>query len=88
VGVSVTAQKFLHQVEVACAELVTSPASSGIPLALGGASTVGPFGGSGGSAQPPYECPAPLLANALSGTVGGTDFVDSIVLGCASPLPP
>jgi len=88
VGLSVTAQKFIHAVSVECAELVMAPVGSGLPITLGGTAVEGPFGGSGGSAVPPYRCPAPLVANALSGSVGGTDFVDSMILGCASPLPP
>ena len=88
VGWSATAEKFIHSIMLECEVLVASHNQTGFVMGLGGATLVGPFGGSDGDPVPSYQCPSPMVASSLSGTVGGTDFVDSLVMGCATPLWP
>lgn len=88
VGISATAENFVHAVLVACAELLVTSDVAGAPLALGAGTLVGPFGGSGGNPVPSFQCPSPSLVNALAGSAGGSGFVNSLILGCATPSSP
>jgi hypothetical protein len=86
VGLAATAQKYVHAIALACQPLVTVPASdTGFTIGLGALTQVGPFGGTGGDPTPAFQCPAPSVANAIAGTAGGDGYLDSIVLGCATP---
>ena len=89
-GISATAEKYVHSVVIQCQILAATPASGGgFAITLGNATVEGPFGNtSGGYSTFTYQCPSSSVANALAGTAGGAGFLDSIVLGCATPSSP
>jgi hypothetical protein len=89
-GLSATAEKYVHAIVLECDLLVaTASSETSFTIGLGASTVVGPFGNqSGGYATSTYECPAPLIANAFAGTAGGDGFLDSIIVGCATPSRP
>jgi hypothetical protein len=88
IGISASAEKYVHAIVLDCAQLVATAAPTGFTVGLAVGTLVGPFGGKGGIPVPAFQCPPPSVANALAGSVGGDGFVDSIVLGCATPSSP
>ena len=88
VGVTANAQKYVHAVVLECAALVATRVDTGFSITLGPSVLVGPFGGSGGNPVPAFQCPSTQVADALSGSAGGNGNVDSMVIGCATPLSP
>jgi hypothetical protein len=87
-GVTANAEKYVHALVLDCAALVATRTDTGFTIGLGQGVLVGPFGGSGGNPVPAFQCPPPTVANALSGSAGGSGNLDSIVIGCATPLAP
>jgi hypothetical protein len=85
IGMSASAEKYVHAIVLECAELVTTAGPGGFTVGLAVGTLVGPFGGKGGIPVPAFQCPPPSVASALAGTVGGDGFVDSVALGCATP---
>jgi hypothetical protein len=87
-GMSATAEKYVHAIVLECGRLVITPEPAGLTIGLAVGTLVGPFGGSGGLPVPAFQCPPPSVANALAGSAGGDGFVDSLVVGCATPSSP
>jgi hypothetical protein len=88
VGWSANAEKYVHSIVLVCGQLFATPAGSGYVVGLGPSTLIGPFGGSGGNPAAAYQCPLPMVASSLAGSVGDADFVDSLQLGCVTPTWP
>ena len=88
VGMSANAEKYVHSLALQCQLLVAAANEEGFTIGLGPGAQVGPFGGSGGDPIPAFQCPPPSVANALSGSAGGDGYLDSLVVGCATPSSP
>ncbi len=85
IGMSASAEKYVHSIVLECGQPIIT---AGFTIGLAVGTLVGPFGGPGGQPVPAFQCPPPSVVNALTGSVGGDGFVDSLVVGCATPSMP
>jgi hypothetical protein len=84
VGLRTSSRLLVDAIALDCAPLTFARAASGgVSVAFGGITVVGPFGGDGGAADPPFDCPSPTVVARVGG--GSADWIDRLEVTCSTP---